>query len=165
MNNGNCRNLTSLTLLGRLRLIHIRVTYRVYAYCILSSHASCSSWIHSTFELIRCCYDWVSVAVFTWSMLVIIRVYLKGLKWFTISCISFHSYNATMIDIFKVLGCKCFKKKENADLDASRRILVRSIFINLVAALQAEILAIKQLWGSPKYIRMCMCRKIGTLDN
>ena len=49
-------------------------------------------------------------------------------------------------------------------MDASRRDLVRSIFKNLVATLQAEILAIKQLWGSPKYVsKNRYSRHLGTL--
>ena len=56
------------------------------------------------------------------------------------------------------------QKKIIADLDASRRDLVRSIFKNLVATLQAEILAIKQLWGSPKYVsKNRYSRQLGTL--
>ena len=51
-----------------------------------------------------------------------------------------------------------------ADLDASRRDLVRSIFKNLVATLQAEILAIKQLWSSPKFVsKNRYSRQLGTL--
>ena len=64
------------------------------------------------------------------------------------------------IDVFKVL--EGLQKKIIADLDASRRDLVRSIFKNLVATLQAEILAIKQLWGSPKYVSKNRCT---LLDN
>ena len=70
------------------------------------------------------------------------------------------------IDVFKVLGCRDSIKKYRyiADLDASRRDLVRSIFKNLVATLQAEILAIKQLWGSPKYVsKNRYSRQLGTL--
>ena len=66
------------------------------------------------------------------------------------ACTEFHhgkrkdltSFGTLKIDIFKVLGCGD-SKKNIADLDASRRDLVRSIFKNLVATLQAEILAIK----------------------
>ena len=67
------------------------------------------------------------------------------------ACTEFHhgkredltSFGTLKIDIFKVLVCGDSKNIYIADLDASRRDLVRSIFKNLVATLQAEILAIK----------------------
>ena len=73
-------------------------------------------------------------------------VFVKGLR---ATHHSLLTYGNLKIDIFKILETS---KKFIADLDASRRDLVRSIFKNLVATLQAEILAIKQLWGSPKYM-------------
>ena len=73
-------------------------------------------------------------------------VFVKGLR---ATHHSLLTHGNLKIDVFKVLGTS---KKIIADLDASRRDLVRSIFKNLVATLQAEISAIKQLWGSPKYV-------------
>ena len=90
-------------------------------------------------------------------------VFVKGLR---ATHHSLLTHGNLKIDVFKVLGCGDLKKKYIyiADLDASRRDLVRSIFKNLVATLQAEILAIKQLWGSPKYVsKNRYSRQLGTL--
>ena len=86
-------------------------------------------------------------------------VFVKGLR---ATHYSLLTHGNLKIDVFiKVLGTS---KKIIADLDASRRDLVRSIFKNLVATLQAEILAIKQLWGSPKYVsKNRYSRQLGTL--
>ena len=87
-------------------------------------------------------------------------VYVKGLR---ATHHSLLTHGNLKIDVFKVLGTST-SKKIIADLDASRRDLVRSIFKNLVATLQAEILAIKQLWGSPKYVsKNRYSRQLGTL--
>ena len=85
-------------------------------------------------------------------------VFVKGLR---ATHHSLLTHGNLKIDVFKVSGTS---KKIIADLDASRRDLVRSVFKNLVATLQAEILAIKQLWGSPKYVsKNRYSRQLGTL--
>ena len=74
------------------------------------------------------------------------------MKWSKLRAWSFHhgkredltSLGTLKIDIFEVFGyVNLGGEKIIADLDASRRDLVKSIFKKFVATLQAKILAIK----------------------